>query len=60
MCILDSWLLATSIMAIVLVRHNSDVVDQHFELIVVEVLDEFIVVVLQNPTPFSTSSPTKV
>jgi len=43
----DEWILATSIMAIVLVRHNGDVVDQHFELIVVEVLDEFIVVVFE-------------
>lgn len=43
----DERVLATSVVAIVLVRHHGDVVDEDLELVVVEVFDELVIVVFE-------------
>ena len=43
----DERVLPASVVAVVLVRHHGDVVDQDLELVVVEVLDQLVVVVFE-------------
>jgi len=43
----DEWILVTSVVTILWGWHNGNVVDQSFELVMVVILDEFVVVVFE-------------